>query len=155
MSRKKEAMEQKQTNKHLIPAKHYLFAIIGCVLSCLYILLVPNIALAAEGPFDFSFILEALQNVVSWFLLPLAIVWVAWKFVYLAVFVGFIGFDPLHLVPGSNDDAVSYGQITGELKKQALYTIKGLCWIGGIFIIFRIVVIVASSLAGVFGEAFS
>lgn len=136
--------------------KHVAFASLSSVLLLLTILLCPQFAFADSGaasPFDFSGIIGSLQHIVTTFLLPIAIVWVSWKFLYLAVVVGLIGFDPLRML-GPTSEVQSFETVKGAIRDQGVYLVKGICWIGGIFIIFQIVVIAASTIAGVFGTAF-
>lgn len=134
--------------------KSIIIALLLSAVLLLGILFCPQSAFAADSPIHFGEIIGQLRNVVTFFLLPLAIVWVSWKLLYLAVVVGLIGFDPLHMVSEDSSTSYSYSTVTGLIKKQAIYFVKGICWIGGIFIIFQVVVIMASTVAGVFGEAF-
>lgn len=144
-------------NQKNILNKERLAIAFSMIALLLFVLLCPQEAYAAtaasDDVFSFSGIIGKLQFVVSTFLLPIAIVWVTWKFLYLAVVVGMMGFDPLRML-GSTSKVESYETVKGAIRDQAIYFVKGICWIGGIFIIFQLVVILASTIAGVFGTAF-
>lgn len=143
--------KEKQTS---LSKRQIIFALISGAVLLLSVLLTPQLAFAQDAPFDFSTIIGQLQGIVTWFLLPLAIVWVSWKLLYLAVVVGLFGYDPLNYCTASGDAAPNYGTLTSEIRAQLVNFVKGICWIGGIFIIFQLVVVLASTIAGVFGEAF-
>lgn len=145
-------MDKKE--KTLLSSKHIIFACLTMLMLIGYVLFCPQPAFAQDAPFDFSSIIGQLQNIVTWFLLPLAIVWVSWKLLYLAVVVGIFGYDPLNYCTAAGEAAPSYSTLMNEIKIQLVNFVKGICWIGGIFIIFQLVVVLASTIAGVFGEAF-
>lgn len=145
---------RKRKTELRLSKKTIVLAVLSAIMLAAYVALCPQPAFAQDAPFDFSSIIGVLQNIVTWFLLPLAIVWVSWKLLYLAVVVGIFGFDPLNFCTAAGKAAPDYGTLTAEIKIQLVNFIKGICWIGGIFIIFQLVVVLASTIAGVFGEAF-
>lgn len=120
------------------------------------ILFMPESAFAADSPFNFGNIIGELQRIVTVLLLPMAIVFSAWKVLYLAIVVGMFGFDPLNYCTGNNNtgDSIDYQTVQEQLKISLVGFFKGLMWIGGIFIIFQLVVVAASAISGVFAEAF-
>lgn len=119
------------------------------------ILFMPESAFADDSPFNFGNIIGELQRIVTVLLLPMAIVFSAWKVLYLAIVVGMFGFDPLNYCPGNKGgDSIDYQTVQEQLKISLVGFFKGLMWIGGIFIIFQLVVVAASAISGVFAEAF-
>ena len=145
---------RKRKNELRLSKKTIALAVLSVIMLTAYVALCPQPAFAQDAPFDFSSIIGILQNIVTWFLLPLAIVWVSWKLLYLAVVVGIFGFDPLNFCTAAGEAAPAYGALVTEIKQQLVNFVKGICWIGGIFIIFQLIVVLASTIAGVFGEAF-
>lgn len=145
---------RKRKSELRLSKKTIILAVLSVIMLAVYVTLCPQPAFAQDAPFDFSSIIGILQNIVTWFLLPLAIVWVSWKLLYLAVVVGIFGFDPLNFCTAAGKAAPDYATLTAEIKIQLVNFVKGICWIGGIFIIFQLVVMLASTIAGVFGEAF-
>lgn len=136
----------------LVNKRGRFFAVMTAIFLIIAITLSPSIAFAAEsdGIFNFSGIIDQLKWVVTFILLPVAIVFVAWKVLYLALVVGLFGVDPLGYAGGN----LGYDMLVPKIKNALMGTLYGLCWVGGVFIIFQLVLIVASAITGVFAESF-
>lgn len=121
---------------------------------CIAILFSPEAAFARVV--DFVQLIGALQNILTTLLLPIAIVICAWKILYIAVVGGIMGMDPMNVISDQdNDGAISFADVKIALMAHVSGFLKGLMWIGGIFIIFQLVLSVAAMFAKQFADTFA
>ena len=110
-------------------------------------LVAPDMAWAKNV--TFSNIIAQLQYVITVFFLPLGVMIAASKILYVALFGGLIGIDPLNLISDTNQDGqINTSEVWQTIKASFSGFVHGLCWVGGIFIIFQIALILAGTLAG-------
>lgn len=132
-------------------------AVISVAAICLSILFAPETANAANSGAlpAFQNAVKALQSIVTLLLLPVAIILVAWKMVYIAVFGGILGMDPMNLITDTDKDGeIGLADVKVSLLNHASGFVKGLCWVGGLFIIFQVVLSLASAFSEVFAQNF-
>jgi uncharacterized membrane protein len=96
-----------------------------------------------------------IQKIITILILPLSMIIAAWRIIYIAVFGGMMGMDPLNQISDQDKD----GQISSEEVVQAIKAhlsgfMHGLMWIGGLFIIFQIALTIAGYLAGALASNF-
>lgn len=130
----------------------YIVKICAVAIMLMIFALAPDTALAASSSSDsigFSRIISALQAFATYIMLPLGVLIAAWRIIYLAAFCGIAGIDPLNICDGN------VGKWSEELKASISGFVKGLCWIGGIFIIFQFALVCAAGLAGIMEGAFA
>lgn len=114
----------------------------------------PDVALARTV--DFVQLVAALQHILTTLLLPIAIVLCAWKILYIAVVGGIMGTDPMNVISDQdNDGAISFADVKIALMAHVSGFVKGLLWVGGIFIIFQLVLSVAAMFAQQFADTFA
>lgn len=131
-----------------------VFSIIAISLIVFIILFTPESAMAATT-IQFSKFINELETIVTSLLLPIAIVLCAWKLIYIAIVGGVMGMDPMNIISDQNNDGqLSFSEIKIALMQHVGGFIKGLCWVGGIFIVFRLVLGLADTLAGAFVQNF-
>ena len=109
-------------------------------------LMVPS-AWAAKAV-GLDIIIGQIKTLVTVLFLPLAMIIAAWRIIYIAVFGGMMGIDPLNQISDQDKD----GQISSEEVVQAIKAhlsgfMHGLMWIGGLFIIFQVALTIAGYLA--------
>lgn len=106
--------------------------------------LFPATALAADV--GFSDIITSLRFLVTAIGLPLGIVVSAWKIIYLVVFCGIGGFDPLGMLDSDKNGMsdTSDENIWRQVKVHFLGFIYGVAWVVGIWVIFQFALGVAS-----------
>lgn len=101
--------------------------------------------------FQFATLVTGIQNVVNTVLIPLAILWAGWQIIYLAIFCGLIGADPLDMIPeghrGHGGDDMSWPRVWQEIKLRLSGFARGLAWVAGIWVIFNAVLMIVSFLA--------
>lgn len=133
------------------PARRLLSTLIAiCVIA------MPTTALAASsGGGDapmFSSMLSTVTDLVNYVFLPIAIVAAGWKIIYLLIFPGLLGTDPFNQVPDGY--SLQWDAIWTLVKYHLTGFFKGLLWIGGIWLLFNLIVgivsVLASNLAIVF-----
>lgn len=142
------------TAKKIITAVIVAIMVLGVVSLCVC----PDIAFAAETgkkSVSFSYIIGQLQTVVSVLLLPLSVMICAWRIIYIAVFAGIMGIDPLNMVSDTDRDGqVSGSEVVQAIKAHLSGFFHGLMWIGGLFIIFQLALTLAALLARTLAENF-
>ena len=140
--------------------KRIVAVVFAVMLFAAAVLFAPDMAFAAgntagNGTVTFSSLLEQLRTIVTTLLLPLAVLICAWRIIYIAVFAGIMGIDPLNMVSDTDRD----GQVSGSEVMQAIKAhlsgfFHGLMWIGGLFIIFQIAITLAALLARTLADNF-
>lgn len=93
----------------------------------------------------FSSIVSSLQTLVNTIALPFAIVIAGWKIVYLAIFPGMMGADPLNMMPEGY--SLQWPHVWTRIKLQLSGFARGMAWIGGIWILFNFVIAVVAMMA--------
>lgn len=152
MAESKATSETKRRNNLAIANKLKTFSVsvlvIGLVYA-LYLCIAPDQASAASnGSVSFNYMIKQLQYVTTVFLLPIAVIACAWKILYLALFGGLLGIDPLNQISDTNaDGGINPEEVSGAIKGCLSGFVHGLCWVGGLFIIFQIAMLLASMLA--------
>lgn len=144
-------MENRNHHKKLITALCCAVAV------CFCILFMPDSAFAASGALPaFQNAIKALQAIVTTLMLPIAIVLVAWKILYIAIVGGIMGMDPMNIITDTDSDGhIGLADVKVSILAHASGFLKGLCWVGGLFIIFQVVLGLASAFAGVFAANFA
>lgn len=135
-----------------------LAIVIGSVIAtCLTVMFVPDSAFAASGALPaFQNGVKALQAITTALLLPIAVVIVAWKMVYIAVFGGILGMDPMNMITDTDKDGqIGLADVKVSLIAHAGGFVKGLAWVGGVFVVFQVVLGLAATFAGVFADNFA
>ena len=115
--------------------KWFLFSL--CFLS--FSIIFPSIAFADSF---FTQIIDVLQFLTTYVLLPVGILIAGSRIIYVAIFCGIMGVDPLNLDPEAVKDP--WGRIRAGFKYFAI----GLAWVGGIWVVMQIIITVVSLLAG-------
>lgn len=118
------------------------------IMSACAILTMPTVALAASGGGDapmFSSMLSTVTDLVNKVFLPIAIVAAGWKIIYLLIFPGLLGSDPFNQVPDGY--SLQWDAIWTLVKYRLTGFFKGLLWIGGIWLLFNVIVGIVSILA--------
>lgn len=103
--------------------------------------------------------IEMAKTLVTWLFLPLGVIIAASKLIYIAIVCGLLGMDPLNIVQdadtGLTGTGISHAQVSAALKTHLYGFAKGLAWVAGLFVIFRVALGVAGMLAdsveGAFG----
>lgn len=124
-----------------------LAVLVACLVASF--ILVPDLALAQSQQKDvgFSSIIESLRTLVTVVLLPVGILIAGWRIAYLAVFCAMGGIDPLGLLNGGDGGEVKTSDAVAEIKSHLAGFVKGLAWVGGIWIIFQFALFIAQTLA--------
>ena len=108
----------------------------------------PTVAYAASSGGNapmFSAMLDTGTNLVNRVFLPIAIVIAGWKIIYLLIFPGLLGSDPFNQVPDGY--SLQWDAIWTLVKYHLTGFFKGLLWIGGIWLLFNVVIGIVSILA--------
>lgn len=110
-------------------------------------LMIPQLAMAADGNAPvFSTMLNNLTQLVNTVFLPIAIFLAGAKIIYLAIFPGIMGSDPFNQVPDGY--SLQWDAIWTLIKQRLTGFFRGLMWIGGIWILFNLIVSIVGLLAG-------
>lgn len=123
-------------------------AMVLAIMSACTILVMPTIALAASGSGDaplFSAMLSTVTDLVNKVFLPIAIVAAGWKIIYILIFPGLLGSDPFNQVPDGY--SLQWDAIWTLVKYRLTGFFKGLLWIGGIWLLFNLIIGIVSILA--------
>lgn len=118
------------------------------ILAACAILAMPTAAFAASGSGEapmFSSMLSTVTDLVNRVFLPIAIVVAGWKIIYLLIFPGLLGSDPFNQVPDGY--SLQWDAIWTLVKYRLTGFFKGLLWIGGIWLLFNVVIGIVSILA--------
>lgn len=103
----------------------------------------------------FASIVAVLQDLLTTKLLPIAIVIAGWKILYLALFCGIAGYDPLNqLVDRDADGTVDTADVFPMIKDAFANFARACIWIGGVWILFSILLGFASMFAGQIAQVF-
>ena len=87
--------------------------------------------------------IERVNLVVTGLLLPVGIVWASWQIVYIALVCGLLGIDPLDLITKDDED-----KPWEAIKKRFSNFAIGLALVGGIWLIFELVLFVVANFVG-------
>lgn len=110
-------------------------------------------ALASGGTtsaFNTGTAFQALNDIVTYLLLPVGIAWASWQLVYIAVVCGLIGIDPLNLLGGSLDQDTVWAEVRNRFRNFGY----GIAWVAGIWILFEFVLFLVANLANVINTNF-
>lgn len=133
--------QNKETSKNNIIMIGFLILLTSLIILC------PNKAFAAEkSALPFSNLVANLSDIVNLILLPIAIVAVGWKIIYLALFCGLMGTDPLNEVPDGY--SLQWSAVWTLIRARLSNFARGLAWVGGIWILFNVIIAIVSMLAG-------
>lgn len=109
----------------------------------------PQVAMAADTSTGstpmFSTMLDSITTLVNTVFLPIAIVIAGWKIIYLAIFPGLMSADPFNQVPDGY--SLQWDAIWTLIKYRLTGFFKGVLWIGGIWILFNLIISIVSVLA--------
>lgn len=114
------------------------------------VFLMPPYALADTSSFNTGTAFSALNDIVTYLLLPVGIAWASWQMVYIAVVCGLIGIDPLNLLGGNLDQDRVWGEVRNRFRNFAY----GIAWVAGIWILFEFVLFLVANLANVISDNF-
>lgn len=109
----------------------------------------PQVAMAA-GSGDgatpmFATMLDNVTLLVNTVFLPIAIIIAGWKIIYLAIFPGLMSTDPFNQVPDGY--SLQWDAIWTLIKYKLTGFFKGVLWIGGIWMLFNLIISIVSVLA--------
>lgn len=107
-------------------------------------------ALADTSAFEVDNAFQALNDIVTYLLLPVGIAWASWQLVYIAVVCGLIGIDPLNLLGGNLDQDHVWGEVRNRFRNFAY----GIAWVAGIWILFEFVLFLVANLSNVISDNF-
>lgn len=107
-------------------------------------------ALANTSAFNTANAFSALNDIVTYLLLPVGIAWASWQIVYIAVVCGIIGIDPLNLLGGSLDQDTVWAEVRNRFRNFGY----GIAWVAGIWILFEFVLFLVANLANVISSNF-
>lgn len=147
------------TNNFIINTKVKQNIILATLLITLLLLIIltPNTALATAVDTEqtvvaavFISISQMLKTLLSFVFLPIAIAIVIGKIVYLALVCGMIGKDPLNLT--GTDTTPSPAAVSKAIKEELKNTLYGLLWVGGIWLLFRILLDIGIVLVGAISQ---
>lgn len=93
----------------------------------------------------FSTMLNSITTLANTVFLPIAIVIAGWKIIYLAIFPGLMSTDPFNQVPDGY--SLQWDAIWTLIKYRLTGFFKGVLWIGGIWILFNLIISIVSVLA--------
>lgn len=119
---------------------------------------VPTMAMAE--PVGFGMMIEALRDIVNNLLLPIGVLVAAWKIIYIALVVGLLGVDPLEMVEAGDDNTKNIGDLSSYnimrmVRSQLKGFAYGLLWVGGVWILFQIIISVVAMFANAVSDNFS
>lgn len=140
--------------------KTFIPIIILALFLAIIVIMVPDVAFADnasnnDNGIHLSSAIEALKGIITTLLLPVAIILCAWRILYIAIVCGIMGMDPLGFVFDEGSNGLSAQEVKQALLMNMTSFLKGLCWVGGIWLIFQIALTLASWLAVTFTSAFS
>lgn len=106
-----------------------------------------TVAFDASGSFDkqaFISMLSPVADFVNMVLLPIAIVAAGWRIIYFLIFPWLLGSDPFNQVPDGY--SLQSDTILTLVKYYLPDFFKGLLWIGGIWLLFNVFLVIISIL---------
>lgn len=119
----------------------------------------PTIAMADDAV-GFGAMIESLTNIVNKLLLPIGVLVAAWKIIYIVLVVGLLGIDPLEMMEAGDDNTKNIGDLSSyNIMRMVQSQLKGfaygLLWVGGVWILFQIIVSVVAMFANAVSDNFS
>lgn len=135
--------------------KNALLATAAITLAAVF---VPTMAMAE--PVGFGMMIEALRDIVNNLLLPIGVLVAAWKIIYIALVVGLLGVDPLEMMEAGDDNTKNIGDLSSYnimrmVRSQLKGFAYGLLWVGGVWILFQIIISVVAMFANAVSDNFS
>lgn len=119
----------------------------------------PTMAMADDAV-GFGAMIESLTNIVNKLLLPIGVLVAAWKIIYIVLVVGLLGIDPLEMMESGEDNTKNIGDLSSyNIMRMVQSQLKGfaygLLWVGGVWILFQIIVSVVAMFANAVSDNFS
>lgn len=121
--------------------------------------IMPTMAMADDAV-GFGAMIESLTNIVNKLLLPIGVLVAAWKIIYIVLVVGLLGIDPLEMMEAGEDNTKNIGDLSSyNIMRMVQSQLKGfaygLLWVGGVWILFQIIVSVVAMFANAVSANFS
>lgn len=121
--------------------------------------IMPTMAMADDAV-GFGAMIESLTNIVNKLLLPIGVLIAAWKIIYIVLVVGLLGIDPLEMMEAGEDNTKNIGDLSSyNIMRMVQSQLKGfaygLLWVGGVWILFQIIVSVVAMFANAVSANFS
>lgn len=121
--------------------------------------IMPTMAMADDAV-GFGAMIESLTNIVNKLLLPIGVLIAAWKIIYIVLVVGLLGIDPLEMMESGEDNTKNIGDLSSyNIMRMVQSQLKGfaygLLWVGGVWILFQIIVSVVAMFANAVSANFS
>ena len=121
--------------------------------------IMPTMAMADDAV-GFGMMIESLTNIVNKLLLPIGVLVAAWKIIYIVLVVGLLGIDPLEMMEAGDDNTKNIGDLSSynimrRVQSQLKGFAYGLLWVGGVWILFQIIVSVVAMFANAVSDNFS
>ena len=121
--------------------------------------IMPTMAMADDAV-GFGAMIESLTNIVNKLLLPIGVLVAAWKIIYIVLVVGLLGIDPLEMMKSGEDNTKNIGDLSSyNIMRMVQSQLKGfaygLLWVGGVWILFQIIVSVVAMFANAVSDNFS
>ena len=121
--------------------------------------IMPTMAMADDAV-GFGMVIESLTNIVNKLLLPIGVLIAAWKIIYIVLVVGLLGIDPLEMMEAGEDNTKNIGDLSSyNIMRMVQSQLKGfaygLLWVGGVWILFQIIVSVVAMFANAVSANFS
>lgn len=125
----------------------------------LTVAIMPTMAMADDAV-GFGAMIESLTNIVNKLLLPIGVLVAAWKIIYIVLVVGLLGIDPLEMMESGEDNTKNIGDLSSyNIMRMVQSQLKGfaygLLWVGGVWILFQIIVSVVAMFANAVSDNFS
>ena len=136
--------------------KATLLAVVAIALTAA---VMPTTAMADDAV-GFGAMIESLTNIVNKLLLPIGVLVAAWKIIYIVLVVGLLGIDPLEMMEYGEDNTKNIGDLSSyNIMRMVQSQLKGfaygLLWVGGVWILFQIIVSVVAMFANAVSDNFS
>lgn len=136
--------------------KAMLLAIMAIALTAA---IMPTMAMADDAV-GFGAMIESLTNIVNKLLLPIGVLVAAWKIIYIVLVVGLLGIDPLEMMESGEDNTKNISDLSSyNIMRMVQSQLKGfaygLLWVGGVWILFQIIVSVVAMFANAVSDNFS
>ena len=121
--------------------------------------IMPTMAMADDAV-GFGMMIESLTNIVNKLLLPIGVLIAAWKIIYIVLVVGLLGIDPLEMMEAGEDNTKNIGDLSSyNIMRMVQSQLKGFAygvlWVGGVWILFQIIVSVVAMFANAVSANFS
>ena len=121
--------------------------------------IMPTMAMADDAV-GVGMMIESLTNIVNKLLLPIGVLIAAWKIIYIVLVVGLLGIDPLEMMEAGEDNTKNIGDLSSyNIMRMVQSQLKGfaygLLWVGGVWILFQIIVSVVAMFANAVSANFS